>query len=322
MSNFFLNDIKKMQTNYVLPTSVLNVISVLENTFKSSGPSLSKEYIKDKDKDKMKKNKKNIEDKSDVSWEKMEEDWKTQQKMHSSLKPKNTVLPHTGFIGETDNIRIALNKISDKNYDIQKEIIFTHLLYFIDDKIEMEKLALFIFDTVSSNKFYNEIYADLYKEIVKKYPIFVDILNSIVIDFYSTFDTIRFIDASVDYDGFCECVKENDKRRSVASFFMMLCNLKVIPKKIMLPMIHHFQTILLDKIDKENNTSYVEEVSELLFLFISIGHKKNIFTKKQCWIEEIIPNVYVISKMKTAEHPSLSSRTVFKHLDLIDILKK
>ena len=48
------------------------------------------------------------------------------------------------------------------------------------------KLALFIFDTVSSNKFYNEIYADLYKEIVKKYPIFVDILNSIVIDFYFT----------------------------------------------------------------------------------------------------------------------------------------
>ena len=124
------------------------------------------------------------------------------------------------------------------------------------------------------------------------------------------------------YDGFCECIKENDKRRSVVSFFMMLCNLKVIPKKIIIPMIHHFQVILLNKIEIEDNTSYVEELSEILFLFISIGHSKKILVKKQIWMEEIIPNVYQIGKMKIAEHPSLSSRTVFKHLDLIDILKK
>ena len=37
-------------------------------------------------------------------------------------------------------------------------------------------------------------------------------------NFYSTFDAIQFIDASVDYDGFCDSIKENDKRRSVASF--------------------------------------------------------------------------------------------------------
>ena len=320
MSNFLLNDIKKMNTNYTLSTSVLDVIGVLENIFKSMGPPHMKENAKGKENPK--KNKKNIEDKSDVSWEKMEEDWKTQQKMNSSSKSNHTIIPNTGFIGETDNIRIALNKITDKNYEVQKNIIFTHLLYFVKNEIEIKKLALFIFDTVSSNKFYNEIYAGLYKEIVKVYPIFLDILDPIVNNFYSSFDTIRFIDASVDYDGFCECIKENDKRRSVASFFMMLCNLKVIPKKIIIPMIHHFQVILLNKIEIENNISYVEELSELIFLFISIGHTKKLFVKKQCWIEEIIPNVYEISKMKIAEHPSLSSRIVFKHLDLIDILKK
>ena len=69
----------------------------------------------------------------------------------------------TEFEKERDFIRISLNKISDKNYLSQKEIIFQHLLYFEQDKNEMEKIANIILETASSNKFYSELYAKIHR---------------------------------------------------------------------------------------------------------------------------------------------------------------
>lgn len=304
---FSKNDIKKIETGYCLSKEVTNVILSLEKLFKVPTVMVRNENNKDfVNKDKKKK-KKNIEDTSDVSWDRV-------------IPTKISVDIQTEFEKERDFIRISLNKISDKNYLSQKDIIFQHLLYFEQDKNEMEKIANIILETASSNKFYSELYANLYKELVTKYSIFLDLLLSMVYTFNDTLDTIRIIDANVNYDGFCECIKENEKRRSVSSFLMMLCKQKVIAKKLIIHIIKNFQKIMMENMEKENKTPYVEEIAEILFIFISIGHKDNLFSKKTSWIESIVPIVFSISKMKNGHYPSLSSRTIFKHLDLVDIL--
>ena len=52
------------------------------------------------------------------------------------------------------------------------------------------------------------------------------------------------------YDGFCECIKENEKRRSVSSFLMMLCKQKVIAKKLIIHIIKNFQKIMMENMEK------------------------------------------------------------------------
>lgn len=323
--NFTLKEIDLMQTNYSLPIATKNIILSLDKLFYSTNTTIRPENKKDftniNIKDTNRRKKKNVEDTSNIPWE-TESDWNKGNKSNTSYKKTSIQLTPIGFEKEKDNIRIALNKISDKNYNSQKEIIFTHLIVFETDATEMEKIGKFILETVSSNKFYSELYADLYKGFIVKYSVFADILTIMVSEFKNTIDTIRMIDANVDYDGFCECIKENDKRRSISSFIMLLCNEKVIAKKMVVNIIYHFQFTFLEMIDKKEKIPIAEEIAELLFILISMGHKQKLFIKKRCWIEYIVPNIFLTSKMKNNEHPSLSSRAIFKHLDLVDILEK
>ena len=315
VKNFHAKDIHSMKSEYNLPTSITTIIIALDKLFYPTTTIVRPENKKDFSniKDTNRRKKKNVEDTTDIPWE-------TEFQWNKGKKPAVIVNSHVGLEKEKDNIRIALNKISDKNYNSQKEIILSHLIPFETDNEEMKKIGKFILETVSSNKFYSELYADLYKVLMTKYTLFEEIMTNMVTEFKNTIDTIRTIDASVDYDGFCECIKENDKRKSASAFIMLLCNENVISKKIVLGIMNHFQTTIIENIDKENKTSFIEEITELLFIFVSMGHKKNLFMKKKSWTECIIPNIYLTSKIKNNEHVSLSSRAIFKHLDLTDIL--
>jgi hypothetical protein len=71
-------------------------------------------------------------------------------------------------------------------------------------------------------------------------------------------------------------------------------------------------------IDSENKTNEVEEITENLYLFITLlnNHLKN----EVQWVL-VIENIETIAKMKSKEKKSLSSRAVFKYMDILDALK-
>jgi hypothetical protein len=236
------------------------------------------------------------------------------------VKPK-TVLPVIGVEKNINDIRISLNKISNKNYETQKEIILNHMLI-IDDDESLQKVAQFIFDVVSSNKFYCELYADLFKELVNKTPIFLRILYEHVSEYKSSLDNLKYIDSTIDYDGYCNYVKNNENRRAMATFFMMLSARNIINNKIILSIIDHFQTSLLKLIDIKDNVLECEEISEIIFIFISIGNSNDLLIIEEEWNDKIIPCVKQISKFKVKEHSSLSSRIIFKQMDLNDFVSK
>jgi hypothetical protein len=234
---------------------------------------------------------------------------------------KPTIIDNkNGLDKDIDEIRISLNKISNKNYDSQKNIIIERLSIFLDDHLSLKTIAQFIFDVASTNKFYSELYADLYLELVNKSPIFKDVLYSFVNLYKSTIDSITCVDANLDYDGFCQCTKANDKRRSMASFFMMVTKKGILEVDIMLEIIDHFQKVLFEYIEVEGKSPECEEISELLFIFISLGNDSILFNTSPLWSDHIIPKTILISKYKAKEHSSLTSRIIFKQLDLTDFL--
>ena len=224
-----------------------------------------------------------------------------------------------GLEKDINDIRKAMNMISKKNFDTQKEIIIAFVKGIIDDKDSLVKISTFIFDIASSNMFYGDIYADLYVDFIEESVLFKDILLDTLYLFKETINHIKSVDSNDDYDGYCKYIKENDKRRSLASFFMLLANRNVIDVKSIIDLIVFFQETLKNLIDVVSMNVECEEITELLYILITIGKTNQNLKDDASW-NKIISNVSIISKSKASSHTSLSSRIVFKHLDIMDFM--
>jgi hypothetical protein len=243
------------------------------------------------------------------------------------------ILTKEGIEKDINEIRVSLNKISNKNYETHRDLILALVENLIPDilqtdqedvetknineiaVINLQRVAQFIFDIASTNKFYGEIYADLYKELVLKFDIFQTILNEFVSTYNETIKTIQYVDSNVDYDAYCEYTKTNDKRRATAAFLMLLMNRSVLETATMVTLILHFQTIFTEYIHQENRSNEVDEITEVLFILIPTG--KEILSMLPEWEEQILPNLMIASKLKAKDLRSLSSRSVFKYMDLL-----
>jgi hypothetical protein len=308
---YTVNDIKSRTSNFILPDSIISIFDLISKsiTIPENTDFQKKKPVIDNRKHKFREKEKEV-------WEKT--------KVFDIPVFKVTEKPKSEGVDEHINqIRIALNKISDKNYSSQTKIIMDCLEIVLSaDIIFLSKVGHFIFDVASTNKFYSELYADLYLELIGKSPIFQEILEEFVLNYKSTIENIKYIDPIIDYDGYCNYTKENDKRRAMASFFIMLTTRCILKTEMIVDIIKHFQIILIKYIDEEGKTVECEEISEIIFIFVSLGNASKCFNKLEVWNENILVNVLSMSINKVKEHKSLTSRIVFKHKDLIDLIKK
>jgi hypothetical protein len=256
-----------------------------------------------------------------------------------------------------NDIRVALNKISIKNYDVQRDVIITNIeliykehnvaacssevaepeyvtLVKVSDEIveqanvschsehseHITKIATSIFDIASSNKFFSELYAELYRELINKFSVFRAILTEFISKFNDTIQHIHYVDSNTDYDGFCNYTKSNDNRKATSMFIVNLMKKEVLAKDVVMKIIDFFMERVFTYMDEPNRTNEVEEITENIFIFIS--HSQRELSDLNEWTAKIVPKITAISKMKVSEHKSISNRVIFKYMDLIDSLKK
>ena len=297
------------KSTYILPQSFIDQMSALEKMLVIP----SKPEVKySKNFPETKTYKQNIIDKkTDRHW----------VKEKTNVTPfKITVMEvKEGIEKDINDIRKAMNMISKKNFDTQKEIIITFVKSIIDDKDSLMKISTFIFDIASSNMFYGDIYSELYVDFIVESSLFKDVLLDTLHLFKETIKNIKSVDSNDDYDGYCKYIKENDKRRSLASFFMLLANRNVIDIKNIIDLIVFFQGTLQNLIDVDSMNVECEEITELLYILITIGKTNQNLKDDASW-NKIIIDVSIISKSKASSHTSLSSRIVFKHLDIMDFM--
>ena len=104
-----------------------------------------------------------------------------------------------------DKIRLFLNKLTNKNYNENLEsIIFIMKSVEDENKEYLEKIGKTIFEIGSKNKFWCNLYAQLYKDIIDEFPIMKEICIANFESFMDIFTTFNFIDAEEDYNLFCE----------------------------------------------------------------------------------------------------------------------
>jgi ribonuclease D len=92
----------------------------------------------------------------------------------------------------------------------------------------------------------------------------------------------------------------------------------VIPLSTILYLINELHDILNQYIKETNKLNEVEEITENLFILIT--NSKADIAKETKW-ESIVSNLTKCSQLKAKDKPSISSRAIFKYMDVLDNLK-
>jgi hypothetical protein len=266
------------------------------------------------DKDRNRRRGQKTKDRPSIDWENVRVPTFTPTKMQIK----------EGIEKHVNDFRILLNKISAKNYEIQRDLIFIKINEIVsanedNSETDLEKIASTIFDIASANKFYSDLYADLYVELINKFEIFDDLLNGLLDKYYESLKNIHYVDHNVDYDGFCNYTKTNDLRKAMASFIINLMKKGAIEKEKVINLILSVQTLLKEYIDSDDRCNEVDEIIENFFLLLT--QSVSTLQSEEKWSSYILPYINLISKLKSKECKSLSSRAVFKCMDILDNLK-
>jgi hypothetical protein len=221
-----------------------------------------------------------------------------------------------------NNIRIALNKISNKNYETQRDFIFgviDDIVSQTDPEESISKLSVSIFDTASSNKFYSEMYAIFFKELVGKFSFFMEVVGPFIDQYKQQLSSIQKIDATEDFDLISENNKANDKRKAMSLFLVNLMKHGIIPHKTIFDILLYMQDTILSYIDDSTKTYELEEITENIFIIMTQACSHLFVLEGWSKVHE---NILILSKLKTKEHPGITNRSIFKYMDILDFIKK
>jgi hypothetical protein len=245
-----------------------------------------------------------------------DDDWETIRAFQTTQKHISE-----GIEKNTDNIRGFLNKITDSNEESYTKDIKNEILQLIQHETSEEnmmKIGYSIFNIASSNSFYSALYARLFKSLMNDYTIFKNIFDENFKEFMNLFNSIEFADPKKNYDKFCEYTKTNDKRRSMSLFIVNLMIYNVIDKSEIIDIIKQLQKLINTYICKIDKTNEIEELTENLFILITKSKKYlNIKDYEDSW-ETIVKEIEFITllKPKMKEYPSITNKTIFKHMDI------
>jgi hypothetical protein len=253
-----------------------------------------------------------------------DEDWNNIRATTQAVAASAASEEKSTFDLEIENIRLQLNKLTDKNYtDILNKVCdsINKLIENNTSSEDMSKLSTIIFELATNNRFYSKIYADLFSELITKYKEIKDTFEKNFNSFTELFANIEYIDANVNYDKFCENNKKNEKRRSLAAFYVNLMTNKVISKVQLMTITRDLLAQIYEFISIENKKNEVDELTET----ISILYKKEIYEDDEgddyeqingYTINEIIER---IASSKVKDYKSLTNKSLFKFMDLIEM---
>jgi hypothetical protein len=315
------NDIIFQGFDYMLPEKTLKIISELALQVGSPDYVRTPIFQKRENVLKMDSNNKDLQKKKrgNKSMEVLnDDDWDAIRSFQTTKMEEKV-----GVDAQIDIIRTQLNKLTDKNYiDINNKIIEVIDAVIIQNitNDDMLKLSSIIFDIASTNRFYSKMYADIYSNLSMKYDIIKTIFEENLNNFTDLFNNIEYVDSKVNYDKFCENNKINERRKSLAAFYINLMNNGMITKSRILLIISNLLSQIYSFILVEDKRNEVDELTEN----IAILYKKELYEDVECdkyLIEGLTINQIIvkIANSKTKDYKSLTNKSLFKFMDMIEM---
>jgi hypothetical protein len=310
--------------NYELPAETIRVISEL--ALEVGSPDYVKTPIFQKRENPMKSdvassiNNSNFKKKKGKNMEINDGDWEALRTFQATK-----IEERDGINGEIDNIRSELNKITDKNFMDKRDKIMDIIGAIINNSTpeDVKRVSTAIFEIASTNRFYSKMYADLYSDIITRYEIMKGVFEESLSNFSELFNVIEYVDPSVDYDKFCKINKDNEKRKALGVFFINLSMNGIIPNIKIISITRNLLAQIYTFISQENKKNEVDELTENIALL----YKKELYGDDDdedaeyeliegFTVTEIIEK---IAHSKVKDYKSLTNKTVFKFMDMIDM---
>ena len=308
MTSYTLTDFNKIQTDgfhYIMKPSALELVNSLAETVGAVSYSRTPVFPK--------KDRKGIERRkqsNNANCVIKDEDWNIMRNFK-----KTEMAVKEGNEKRISEIRGLLNKLSIDNYSTMKELINQKIEECEEDINNFEPVIQAIFDIATTNKFYSNIYATLYKDLQERWTDFSVLLNEKLEGYSILFKDIESVDPGKDYDGFCRVVKNNDLRRSLSTFLAHLVNKEVVLVEVLVDTINTLQLKVEELIYLDESTIIVEELVENISILVITG--KNKLVEDKCW-SGLTSTFTTMTKINPKETPSFSNKSLFKYMDIKD----
>lgn len=230
-------------------------------------------------------------------------------------------------------LKLAFNKMTIKNYDT----IMTTIKELVEQLIENEqsdddesdetetsyqKIFTIFTNTISQTK-NNSVYVKSFKELIGKYPIFVGCLDGFINEYYTSYEKMVDVNPSDDYEQYCILMKKNEQRRNKSIFIIGLYNDNLLKVDELVDLLKWCLTRVLQGVNEEGKTLLIEELSENIYIMVNalVDKDEFIHDNEKKW-NEVKEMIYTCAKLKAKDTRSLSSRIIFKYMDVVDILSK
>ena len=237
--------------------------------------------------------------------------------------------PKTGTEVNIDAVRVLLNKLTNKNYGTMIELITVEIDNIAQSDSDGEcnigitskqKIGEIIFEIASSNRFYSETYAELFCELIKRYPTYNDILQTNIDIFIEMFSTIKFVDQNEDYDLFCQNNKLNEKRKALAAFFVNLMNNGLVHIDVIAGILNTLLSQVFSGMRDEDKKSENDEIFETVgILFKSVVEHQSAPTLSVGDSYTAVEFINHVTTLKTKTTPGISNKSIFKCMDMLGI---
>jgi len=257
-----------------------------------------------------------------------------------------------GIDAEMDLIRSYLNKMTDKNFQDLKiklinilDKIFSEESYTINETVDVMRI---LFEIASSNRFFSKLYVDLYSELVQKYQIMNELFETCFMQYISLFSNIEYVDPDEDYNKFCKINKINENRKALSLFFVNLYEKGFLDCIRIIDLLNIMLKRVMDLVNQDKNKYIVDELTENIAILFSneniqqfifenkdgvfrvtgiTKYGQNIYTRtpgdttneNSIEINYIIDTITELAKSKNKKYPSLTTKSIFKYMDLIKI---
>ena len=312
------DNIKWSDSSFTLPQETTDLINLLTQqvgapTYVKTPSFSNKNSSNNNDRSCYKKKKRRNEEVDTDDWQSLRSFQKTE------------FVKKEGIEKEIDGIRALINKLTDKTYDKIIEKLTDTLDKIKDnenyDSVYIDKIGHSIFTMATSNKFNSNVYARLANELQTKYDFMTNIVDNNINEFMKLFEDMEFIAPEVDYDKFCEMNIINEKRRAMSLFLINLYKNKVLTLDFVFDKIISIQNMIMKEETMLNESKYMEvnELSENLYIFLtSIPYST--LVSYSGW-SQIMDNLLQIKNIDTKKFVGISSKSKFKHMDILDKLK-
>jgi hypothetical protein len=234
----------------------------------------------------------------------------------------------TGMDGDIDQIRLFLNKLTDKTFSDIKEKINDKLNKIeseTNDVDDLKKVGNILYELCSTNKFYSKIFAVLFVELATNYSWLNDVFNENYKNIMEQYNNIQYIESDANYDGFCEMNKVNEKRKAVTTFLVNLAVNNFITYSEIVKILKDLLTIIVKMIKQPDKKNEVDELTENVAILFNKGLIDTVVDdtddEEEYYVGEqsIIDTVNGLAKLKAKDYPSLSNKAIFRYMDLVEM---